>query len=485
MKNRPVLIGIGCLQQKGSFADLDEALILMEKATLAAIQDTENSAIVNYIDEIQIPKGYWAYRDPGKWIAEKHGFPSATTSVTKIGVLQQNLINSACKKIINEDIRASLIVGGEARYKKIRALKEGINFEEMKLLKNPDYYVKAKEDLYVTEELDALGMMAVGYYAVLESALRHKQKNSLRDHEKFLGDLYANFSKTASENQHAWNQKIYSSDEIQKPSEKNPRIAYPYNKLHNSSWNVNQSSALILTSEEIADELNIPFSKRVYPLISSETNHMIGLIQRPDMTNPLGLKLAADFIIEAAEKNKIQPSMYELYSCFPVAVQMFSMALNIPDNINKTVTGGMPFAGGPLNNYMLHASAQMLLKIRENSNEIGLVTGVSGMMTKQSLAIWGKEPVMDFESKDVTKKAEKLELAVPMSDKEKGEALVIGCTSIYEKQKALKAVFYAEDSKGQRLVLTSIDKEIIRKIEKEECIGLKVKYSSNEVLSLD
>ena len=329
MKNRPVLIGIGCLQQKGSFAELDEALILMEQATIAAIQDTENSAIVNYIDEIQIPKGYWAYRDPGKWIAEKHGFSGATTSVTKIGVLQQNLINSACEKIINEEIRASLIVGGEARYKKIQALKEGIDFEEMKLLENPDHYVKAKDDLYVTEELDALGMMAVGYYAILESAMRYKQKNSIKDHEKFLGDLYANFSKTASKNQHAWNQKIYSSDEIQKPSEKNPRIAYPYNKLHNSSWNVNQSSALILTSEEIADKLNIPISKRVYPLISSETNHMIGLIQRPDMTNPLGLKLAADFIIETAQKNKIHPSIYELYSCFPVAVQMFSKALNL------------------------------------------------------------------------------------------------------------------------------------------------------------
>ena len=485
MKNRPVLIGIGCLQQKGSFAELDEALILMEQATLAAIQDTENSSIVNYIDEIQIPKGYWAYRDPGKWIAEKHGFSGTTTSVTKIGVLQQNLINSACKKIINEEIRASLIVGGEARYKKIQALKEGIDYEEMKLLENPDHYVKAKDDLYVTEELDALGMMAVGYYAILESAMRYEQKNSIRDHEKFLGDLYANFSKTASENQHAWNQTIYSSDEIQKSSEKNPRIAYPYNKLHNSSWNVNQSSALILTSEEIADKLNIHFSKRVYPLISSETNHMIGLIQRPDMTNPLGLKLAADSIIETAQKNKIHPSIYELYSCFPVAVQMFSMALNLSDSINKTVTGGMPFAGGPLNNYMLHASAQMLLKIRDETNEIGLVTGVSGMMTKQSLAIWGKEPAMDFESRDVTKQAEKLELAVPMSNQKEGEALVIGCTSLYEKQNASKAVFYAEDSKGHRLVLTSNDQEIIKQVEKEECIGLKVKHSSNQVLSLD
>ena len=48
-----------------------------------------------------------------------------------------------------------------------------------------------------------------------------------------------------------------------------------------------------------------------------------------------------------------------------------------------------------------------------------------------------------------------------------------------------KAVFYAEDSKGHRLVLISNDKEIIKQVEKEECIGLKAKHSSNQVLSLD
>ena len=51
----------------------------------------------------------------------------------------------------------------------------------------------------------------------------------------------------------------------------------------------------------------------------------------------------------------------------------------------------MPFAGGPLNNYMLHATAQMLMKIREDNSEVGLITSVSGMMTKQALAIWGNQ----------------------------------------------------------------------------------------------
>ena len=69
-----------------------------------------------------------------------------------------------------------------------------------------------------------------------------------------------------------------------------------------TSWNVNQASALILTSDEIADKLKIPFDKRVYPLVSSETNHMIGVIQRPDLTSPVGLKLATKYLIETAAK---------------------------------------------------------------------------------------------------------------------------------------------------------------------------------------
>ena len=54
----PVVIGIGSIQQKGSFDELDEALVLMEKATKAAIVDSTNNSIVNYIDQVQVPKGY-------------------------------------------------------------------------------------------------------------------------------------------------------------------------------------------------------------------------------------------------------------------------------------------------------------------------------------------------------------------------------------------------------------------------------------------
>ena len=121
MDTTPVVIGIGDIQQKDNFDNLDEALVLMNKVAEAAINDCGNKNIVNYIDEIRIPKGYWKYRDPGKWIANKNNFSNTKTYVTKIGVLQQNLINSACKKILSGEINGSLIVGGESRYKRTKA----------------------------------------------------------------------------------------------------------------------------------------------------------------------------------------------------------------------------------------------------------------------------------------------------------------------------------------------------------------------------
>jgi len=479
----PVVIGIGSIQQKGSFDELDEALVLMEKATKAAIVDSTNNSIVDYIDQVQVPKGYWKYRDPGKWIAERNGIQSAVTSVTKIGVLQQNLINSACDDIAHGKIEASLIVGGEARYKKVLALKENKKFIETELNINPDFYVKASDELQTKEEQDELGLMAVGYYAILETAYRKKNKLSLEEHREKISHMYAEFSEIAANNSDGWIDSKKSSEDIKQVSKENPLQALPYNKFHCTSWNVNQASAMIICSEDLADKLNIPKDKRVYPLASSETNHMIAPIQRPELTQSTGLNLAAKFIKDICKDQQIQPNIYELYSCFPIAVQMFADSLNLkPDDI-KTVTGGMSFAGGPLNNYMIHSTVKMLKEIRNNHLNIGLVTGVSGMMTKQAFALWAKEPLIQFISKDVTKQAALIEYPIEMSTQNNGEAVILGYTIFKDVDKDMKVVVYGEDSQKNRKVLISKDKEIIKNMGEEEWVGKQIVFKGKYLVS--
>ena len=483
MKHRSVVIGVSAIQQKGDFENLDEALFLMDQAVKEALFDSGNKSIKDHIDEIRIPKGFWRYRDPGKWIAKNNDFKTIpTTYVTKIGVLQQNLINEACLKIENGEINASIILGGEARYKQLRSVIEKKEYFETKLDENPDFYIKAKEDLYGDEELEELGAMAVGYYATMETALRKNDNENIEEHQNNIASMYEEFSKVASNNEDAWLDHPYSKKEILETSKKNKMLAYPYNKLHCTSWNVNQSAALVICSEELADKLEIDNKKRVYPISSSENNHMIAIQQRPKLYESLGMIYAAKSINKMMEQLDIRLDAYDLYSCFPAAVKMFSKSLELGSELPKTITGSMPYAGGPLNSFVIHSTVKMIKKIRALEARHGLVTGVSGMMTKQSFCVWGKEYQEQFIFDDVTERAKLDEKPVELSNIAEGEGEIIGYTIIEVSEHASKAVLYLDDEKKHRKVVSSLDKNFINLLMEEEWVGKKVKFIDGQVI---
>ena len=479
MGNRPVLIGLGTIQQKGKYNQLDEALILMDKAFKKAIVDCTNNDITKYINEVRVPKGFWRYRDPGKWVAENNKIKSVKTTVTKVGILQQNLINTACDKIQNGEIKASLILGGESRFKILRSSIENKEYIETPLNTNPDIYDKSPEKLQLDIEEKELGSMAVGYYAILESAFRFMLQNNHDDHSNYLSEIYSGYSKIAAINKDGWIEQSLDKKVIKTESKKNLRQAFPYNKYHCTSWNVNQACAIIICSEDIADKLNIPSDKRVYPLASSENNHMISTLQRPNLIEPAGMHLAAKFIMDICNENNLIPNLYDLYSCFPVAVQMFAKSLKLNDIKDKTVTGAMPFAGGPLNSYVLHSTAKLIEKLREN-NGVGIVTGVSGMMTKQSYALWSKNPCIDFRYEDCTKKASEIELPVKLSDKKNGSGKIIGYT-ILIKDNTNKAIIFVDTDDKKRKLITSTNKNIIKEMQNTEWVGKRINFRDNQL----
>ena len=144
--------------------------------------------------------------------------------------------------------------------------------------------------------------MAVGYYSIIESALRAKSSKSFNQHHEYIAELYSEFSKIASKNDVGW---------VDSPL--NPDIAFPYNKFHCSSWNVNQAAGLIICSSKIANLLNIDESKRVYLLASSENNYMIPTLLRPNLSKSYGMSMAAEFILNICKINNISEIIYDLY----------------------------------------------------------------------------------------------------------------------------------------------------------------------------
>lgn len=82
----------------------------------------------------------------------------------------------------------------------------------------------------------------------------------------------------------------------------------------------------------------------------------------------------------------------EVYSCFPVAVRVQQRALDLDTSGTPTLTGGMAFAGGPFNHFVLQAMVTMAASLRTEPAELGLVTTVSGMLSKPGLAVWSASP---------------------------------------------------------------------------------------------
>jgi acetyl-CoA C-acetyltransferase len=83
--------------------------------------------------------------------------------------------------------------------------------------------------------------------------------------------------------------------------------------------------------------------------------------------------------------------IFDLYSCFPCAVFSALEALGLdPETETRplTVTGGLPYFGGPGNNYSLHAIASMAERLRAQPGATGLVLANGGWMTKEAAGIW-------------------------------------------------------------------------------------------------
>ena len=209
---------------------------------------------------------------------------------------------------------------------------------------------------------------------------------------------------------------------------------------------------------------------------------MIPTLLRPNLSKSYGMSIAAEFILNICKINNISEIIYDLYSCFPAAVEMFADALKMKNISQSSITGGMSFAGGPLNSYVLNSTVQMIRMIRKEENECGIVTGVSGMMTKQSFALWGKKNLIDFTFKDVSEVAKNNEVPHKASSDTSGEGNIIGYTIIKNEDEVKKAVIYIQNVKNDRNIITSKNKEVIRSMETSEWVGKWIKYKNSQLV---
>ncbi len=97
------------------------------------------------------------------------------------------------------------------------------------------------------------------------------------------------------------------------------------------------------------------------------------------------------------------------------------------------MTGGLAFAGGPVNNYVTHSIAAMAGRLRDQPGTVGLVTALGWYLTKHSLGLWSTTPPAGgFRWESAQAGVDPLPQRSPASDHE-GEATVETYTVVHDR----------------------------------------------------
>lgn len=389
----PVLIGTGQVVQRAEGLDdaRDPVAMMVEAITLAA-SDAGLSSVPNP-DAIRVVSLLsWKYGNPAHFIAHDLGLTPRELGLSAMGGnTPQTLVNAASRQILAGELDLVILTGGETTRTRARYNKAGLT---------PDWRttdiapVLVSEDLTMNmpEELSRKIMMPIQIYPLFETALRAQAGRSVADHQVHISELYARFSAVATTNPYAWSKKQYTAEEIRTASDTNRMIGFPYPKLMNSNNDVDMSAALILCSAEKAAALGVPRDRWIFPQSGSDAHEHAFISHRNHFYDTPAIELAGRRVLELAGLSINDIDLVDLYSCFPSAVQLGAKSLGLDIDAQLTRTGGLQFAGGPWNNYVMHAIATVASELRTGVGATGLVWANGGYTTKHAFGVYATTP---------------------------------------------------------------------------------------------
>jgi acetyl-CoA C-acetyltransferase len=394
----PVLIGYGQVNHRD---EIDPETQSIEPVDLmaAAARQAAGSHVLEAVDSIRVVHMLSAhYRNPGQLLGERLNAGSFTAGYSSVGGnTPQSLVNQACLDIQQGRAGVVLISGAETWRTRTGLRKRGsklvwtVQDESVPIPEVAGDDVPMSGDAEVRIKLDRPAYV----YPMFEQALRIANGESIEDHTRRVGELWARFNAVAVENPHAWIRKPVTAEEISQPGPHNRMISWPYTKLMNSNNMVDQGAALVLTSVEQATRLQVPAERWVYPYAGTDAHDTSAIAERAELHQSPAIRIAGARVLELAGLGIDDVDYVDLYSCFPSAVQVaaIELGLAVDDPARPlTVTGGLTFAGGPWSNYVTHSIATMAELLVANPGRRGLITANGGYLTKHSFGVYSTEP---------------------------------------------------------------------------------------------
>lgn len=482
----PVLVGAGQSVShwdgSGGPATAPSALRMAVEAAEAAFKDAGKdvrSAIdtiaVGRTNEDSVPFGHPHGQNknlPGTISRDLGIRPSSAFYEISGGQSSQKLVNEVAARIFAGETEVGLVVGGEAIGAGKLAKKQGINIDWA------DDDDLAFEDRGLGPRMLSRAEIKHGliapafFYSFFENAIAYREGHTRSQHRAAMAKLFAKFSKVAETNPFA--QFPGERDEmfLATPSPENFEFADPFLKWHIAQDAVNLGGAILLMSEEKADEFGIAAQNRVYLHGGGEASDT-HLSERRVLDGSWAMDVAINRALEAAGKTAADISVFDLYSCFPCAVFSSTAVLGIDyesDPRPLTLTGGLPFAGGPGNNYSLHAIAAMQPVLRQNTGEFGLVLANGGWMTKEAAGVYSTERPKEFvPAAPAATQTDLMEI-----DPAPSEGVLESFTVVHGRSGPKQGIAFGRTEAGYRFLAIASPDALLQLREDESQIGQKI-----------
>jgi acetyl-CoA C-acetyltransferase len=405
----PILVGCGDVTDLSTPVEAGRSpLDLMAEAGAAALADAGAPGLLECIDTVATLRLFsdTSHRfatklgnstNPPKSVANRLGIHAARHIYTwNGGNMPQYLVNLFAEAIVSGEIRAALITGGEALRTQHGVERAGLPISwredpggEPELIGDPRRGWSDYEDRHQMRA-------AIVMYPLIENAIRYARGRSVAEHLTAMATLFARFAQVAATNPLAMRREGYSAERLACVDSDNRWIGFPYPRLMNSNAFVDQAAALIMTSVGVARKVGIPESKWIFLHGCADAHDHWYLSERANLHSSPAIRCVARKVLDMAGCTLADLRFFDLYSCFPSAVEIGCQEIGLAEDDPRglTVTGGLPYFGGPGNNYVTHSISEIMRRLRGNPGSFGMVTANGNYVTKHSFGIYSTTPFL-------------------------------------------------------------------------------------------
>jgi acetyl-CoA C-acetyltransferase len=479
---RPVLVGVAQLMQSEvDPAEAPSPLDTLERIVRAVAEDAGvGEGVPRGVDVLGVVGSVgWYPRNAPRLLAERLGARPRREFGTPIGgEVPLCMVNWAARRIATGEVGTALVCGTHNLRTKRRARAQGIELDwEQGGSGEPERLGVDRPGATEAEVAYGLAMPAT-VYPIFENAVRARRGLDLETHRLRLGALMSRFTEVAAKNPYAWFPTVRSAEEIATTTTRNRMIAFPYTKYMNAVMEVDQAAGVLMTSVQTARALGISEDRWVYWCGGAETREERWYpSERPDFSRCQAMGDAGRSALAEAGVELGDLTHLDFYSCFPVAVEMACDMLGLDEDDPRgfTVTGGLPYAGGPGNNYTLHALATMVEKIRGKPGAAGLVTGNGWYFTKHTATVVSSAPREgdDWPAPESPAKKPETLATTASTDPAEGPATLESYTVLYDRDGApQRGIVLGRTDEGRRFVAnTPEDRQLLEAFVATEQVG--------------